>query len=71
MQRRVDPDTSVNKPFENGSCQGGNQKIFEGGSINFRHFFQAYFFPAELFLSNLSVKNDSRGVRGHALPESL
>ena len=28
-------------------------------------------FPAELFLSNLSAKNDSRGVRGHAPLENL
>ena len=26
--------------------------------------FQAYFFPAELILSNLSTKNDSRGSGG-------
>ena len=31
--------------------------------------FQAQFFPPELILSNLSSKNDSRGVRGHAPPE--
>ena len=30
--------------------------------------FQAQFSPAELILSNLSPKNDSRGVRGHAPP---
>ena len=29
------------------------------------------FFPTELILSNLSAKNDSRGVRGHIFPENL
>ena len=28
--------------------------------------FLSVFFPAQLFLSNLSAKNDSRGVQGHA-----
>ena len=68
MQRRLNPETGVNKLFENGSCQGRVQKFFEVGGINFRHCFQAIFFR-QLFLSNLSAKNDSRGVRGHAPPE--
>ena len=44
MQRRLNSETDVNKPFECVACQGRNQKFFEGGGINFRHFFQAYFF---------------------------
>ena len=32
--------------------------------------FQAYFFPAELILSNLSTKNDSRGLQG-MLPRKI
>ena len=30
--------------------------------------FSSVFFPAEFTLSNLSTKNDSRGVQGHAEP---
>ena len=30
--------------------------------------FSSVFFPAELILSNLSTKNDSRGVQWHAEP---
>ena len=33
--------------------------------------FSSAFFPAELILSNLSAKNDSRGVRGHATPKNF
>ena len=29
------------------------------------------FFPAELFLSNLSIKNDSREVQRHAPPKNF
>ena len=32
--------------------------------------FQAYFFPAELILSNLSTKNDTGGVQG-MLPRKI
>ena len=58
-------------PYENVSCQGRIQNFFQGGGTKFRHFFQAHFFPAELIISNLSNKNDSRGVRGHAPPETF
>ena len=61
MQRRLDPETRVNKPFENVSCLGRNQNFFQGGDINFHHFFKRIFFSAELILSNSSTKNDSRG----------
>ena len=64
MQRCLNSETGVNKLFENVSCQGRIQKFFEEEGINFRHFFQAYFFPAELFLSNSSAKNDSKGSPG-------
>ena len=33
-------------------------------------FFKRIFFPAELFLSNLSAKNDSRGAEG-MLPQKI
>ena len=71
MQRRLNSETGVNNPFENVPCQGRIQKFFEGRGINFRHFFQAQFFSAELTLSILCAKNDSRGIRGHAPPENL
>ena len=61
MQRRLDPETGVNKPFENVSCQGRIQSCFQGGGTIFCHFFKRSFFPAKLILSNLSTKNDSRG----------
>ena len=63
MQRRLNSETAVNKPFENVSCQGRIQKFFQGGGTNFRHF-SSVFFPAELILSNLNAKNDFREVRG-------
>ena len=49
---------------------GAYSEFFEGEGINFRHFFQAQVFPAELFLSNLSAKNDSRGSGG-MLPRKI
>ena len=43
-------------------------RIFLGkGGSNFVTFFRVVF-PAKLNLSNLSNKNDSRGMRGHMLP---
>ena len=71
MQRHLDPETGVNKPFQNVSCQGRIQNFFQGESTKFRHFSQRSFSPAELILSNLSNKNDSRGVQGHAAPENF
>ena len=44
IQRRLDPETGVNKPFENLSCQGRVQNFFQGGGTNFRHFFKHIFF---------------------------
>ena len=44
MQKRLDPETGVNKPFENISCQGRIQNFFQGGGTNFRHFFKRNFF---------------------------
>ena len=49
MQRRLNSETGVNRPFENVSCQGRIQKFFEGGGINFRPFFQAYSFRKSYF----------------------
>ena len=50
---------SGNKLFENVSCQG---RIGKGHQIS--SLFQEYFFSAELVISNLSNKNDSRGSGG-------
>ena len=71
MQRRLDPEMGVNKPFESVSCQGRNQNFFQGRGTNFRHFFKRSFFSAELIVSNLSTRNNSRGVRGHAPPKNF
>ena len=56
----LDPGTGVNKSFENVSYQRRIQKLFQGGSTTFRHFFKRSFL-AKLILSNLSHKNDSGG----------
>ena len=37
----------------------------------FSSLYSNVFFSAELFLSNLSAKNDSKRVRGHAPPENF
>ena len=44
MQKRLDPETGVNKPFENVLCKGRIQKFFQRGGINFRRFFKRSFF---------------------------
>ena len=62
MHRRLDTETGVNKPFENVSCQGPNQHFFREGAPIFVTF-SSVAFSAELILSNLSTKNDSRRVR--------
>ena len=43
MQRRLNSETGVKKPFENVSCQGRIQKFFQEGGISFRHFFKRIF----------------------------
>ena len=70
MQRRLDPETGVNKPFENVFMSGAYSEYFQGRGTNFCHF-SSVFFSADLILSNLSNKNDSRGVQGHAPPENF
>ena len=67
MQRRLDPETSVNKPFQYVSYQGRIQNFFQGRETNFLHFFKCSF-SADLILINLSSKNDSRGGSGVMLP---
>ena len=73
MQRRLDPETGVNKHkhCENVSCQGRNLiRIFftEGAAIFVT--FSSVVFSAELILSNLSTKNDSKGSGG-MLPQKF
>ena len=70
MQRRLNPEKSVNKPLENVSCQGRIQNFFQGGDTIFVTF-SSVVFSADLILSNLSTENDSSGVRGHAPPEII
>ena len=60
----------ANKPFENVSCQGRIQNFFQGEDTKFRHFFMRSFSPAELILSNLSNKNESKGSEG-MLPRKI
>ena len=43
-------------------------EFFSGRGHPFSSLIQAQFFSVELILSNLSTKNDSRGVRKHAPP---
>ena len=63
MQRRLDPETGANKPFENVFSSGAYSEFFQGEDTNFRHFLSEVFLT-NLISSNLSNKNDSRGVRG-------
>ena len=67
MQRRLNSETGVNKPFENVSCQGRIQKFFEGRGINFCHFFQAYCFRKSYFQA-FSVPKTTLGGSGGMLP---
>ena len=69
MYRRLDSETSVNKPFENVSCQGHIQNFFKGEGTNFRHFFKRRFF-ARVNFNKLKYQNDSRGCGG-MLPQKI
>ena len=51
--------------------RGVFRNFFKEGAPILRHFFKRSFFPAELILSNLGTKNDSRGVRGNAPPKNF
>ena len=62
MQRRLDTETSVNKPSENVSCHGPIQHFFRKRAPIFVTF-SSVVFSAKLILSNLSTENDSRRVR--------
>ena len=46
MQRRLDPETGVNKPFENVFTSGASSEFFQGKGTNFRHLFRLVF-PAD------------------------
>ena len=43
IQRRLDPETGVNKPFENVSCQGRVQIFFQEGASHFVTFLSVFF----------------------------
>ena len=53
MQKRLDPETGVNKILQNVSRQGRFQNFFQGGGTNFRHFLSVVFFD-RFNLSNLA-----------------
>ena len=42
--RRSNPETDVNKPFENVSCQGRIENFFRKGTPNFVTFSSVFFF---------------------------
>ena len=69
MQRRLDPETGVNKLFENVLMSGAYSKFFAGRSTSFCHF-SSVFFLTGLILSNLSNKNVSGGFLG-MLPQKI
>ena len=48
---------------------GANSEFFSGRGHQISSLFQAQFFPGRVISSNLSNKNDFRGVRGHATPK--
>ena len=64
MQRRLDPETGVNKIFENVFMPGAYSEIFSGRGHQFSSPFKLIFFD-RFNLSNLACnKNDSRGFGG-------
>ena len=54
---------SIYKHFEDVTCQGHIQNLFQGGGTNFHHFFKHIFFSEDLILSNISAKNDFIGLK--------
>ena len=68
MQKRLDPEAGVNKPFKNVFMSGAYSEFFSGRGHQFPSLFMRSFFSTDLIFSYLSNKNDSRGVRGHAPP---
>ena len=49
MQRRLNSETGVNKPFENVSCQGRTQKFLMEGAPIFVTFFKRIFSGRVIF----------------------
>ena len=43
MQRRLELETGVYRPFENVLCRGRIKNFFQGGGTNIRHFFKRSF----------------------------
>ena len=73
MQRRLDPETGVNKPFKNVFMSGAYSEFFSGKGHQFSSLLMrsVFFGRFTVIFSNLSNENDSRGVRGHAPPENF
>ena len=72
MQKRLDPKTGVNKIFENVFMSGAYSEFFSGRGHQLSSLFKRSFFRKIKFQQlSLSDKNNSRGVRGHALPEKF
>ena len=67
MQSRLDPETGVDKPFKNVSCQGRRptQNFFQGGAPVFVTFSSVIFFGR---FKQLKYQKRSWGVRGHVYP---
>ena len=63
MQGRLDPETVVNKLFENVFMSGAYSEYFSGKGHQLSSLFKRIFLT-DLNLSNLSNKNDSRGSGG-------
>ena len=65
MQRRLDTETGVNKPFENVFMSGVYSEFFSGKGTSFRDF-SSLVFQTDSILSNWSNKYDFKRVQGHA-----
>ena len=64
MQRRLDLERGVNKPLENVFMSGAYSELFSGRRYQFSSRFDRIF-VTNFISTNLSNKNDSRGVRGY------
>ena len=70
MQRRLDPETGVNKPFENVFMSGAYSQCFSGKMHQFSSLFKRRVFLTDLNFSNLRNKNDFR-KSGGMLPQQI
>ena len=63
MQRRLDPETGVNKPFENALCQGRIQNFFRERIPIFLTFSNVVF-SGRFNFKQLKYQKRLKGVRG-------